>query len=198
MATIKFELNDRRAQAKLKALESAVANKAPLYAAIGAALRTRILLCFKLGIDPWGNKWRPIKFRAPAGRADAKGRFKLSKKGAGQQQANSTGSAGQPLVDTGDLRGSISVRSDGQGVTVGTNKISARVHQFGATIRPKTGTTLAFPGPNGPIVFAKKVTIPARPYLPLRRADVVELPPAWSQLAVARIKAHLTEQLEKV
>lgn len=198
MASITFTLNDKRAQAKLDALDAAASNKAPMYAAIGAALRTRILLCFKLGIDPWGTPWRAIRFRAPAGKKDAKGKFKPTKRGAGQMQANSSGSAGKPLVDSGDLRASISVKSDGQGVTVGTNKISAPVHQFGATIRPKTAKTLAFPGPNGMVVFAKKVTIPARPFLPLRRSGVVELPPAWSQLAVARIRAHLVEQLEKV
>lgn len=198
MSSIKITLNDQRAQAKLAALESAVSNKAPMYAAIGAAIRTRILLCFKLGIDPWGTPWRAIRFRAPAGKTNAKGKFKPTKRGAAQIQGNSNGSAGKPLVDTGDLRASISVKADDQGVTIGTNKISARVHQFGAEIKPKSAKRLAFPGPNGMVIFAKKVTIPARPYLPVRSVNVVDLPPVWSQLAVARIRAHLIEQLEKV
>lgn len=198
MASITFTLNDKRAQAKLAALDAAASNKAPMYAAIGAALRTRIRLCFQLGIDPWGTPWRAIRFRAPAGKKDAKGKFKPSKKGRSQMQGNASGKAGQPLVDSGELRESITVKADGQGVTVGTNKIQARVQQFGATIVPKNGKTLAFPGPNGMVVFAKKVTIPARRYLPMRRIDVVELPPAWSQLAIARVRSHLVDQLEKV
>lgn len=197
MASIKISIDDDGLQRKLNALEAAATNKTPLYAAIGAALRTRILLCFKLGIDPWGTPWRAIRFRAPAGKKDAKGKFKPTKRGAGQVQANSSGSAGKPLVDSGDLSASVSVKSDGQGVTVGTNKISAPVHQFGATIRPKTAKTLAFPGPNGMVVFAKKVTIPARPYLPLRRSGVVELPPVWAAIVRERIRAHLLNAVDK-
>lgn len=197
MANIKIGIDDGGLQRKLNALQEAATNKAPLYAAIGAALRTRILLCFKLGIDPWGTPWRAIRFRAPAGKKDAKGRFKASKKGRGQMQGNASGKAGQPLVDSGKLSESITVKADGQGVTVGTNKIQARVQQFGATIVPKNGKTLAFPGPNGMVVFSKKVTIPARPYLPLRRSGVVELPPAWAANVRDRIRAHLLNAVDK-
>lgn len=197
MANIKIGIDDDGLQRKLNALEAAVTNKAPLYAAIGAALRTRIMLCFKLGIDPWGTPWRAIRFRAPAGKADARGKFKPTKRGAGQIQANRSGSAGQPLVDTGALRSSIAVKADGQGVTVGTNKVQAPVHQFGATIRPKSVGRLVFQGPNGAVVFAKKVTIPARPFMPLRREGVVELPPVWAATVRERIRAHLLNAVDK-
>ena len=197
MASIKINIHDGGLQRKLNALEAAATNKTPLYAAIGAALRTRILLCFKLGIDPWGTPWRAIRFRAPAGSNDKRGRFRPSEKGRGQIEANRSGSAGKPLVDTGALRSSIAVKADGQGVTVGTNKVQAPVHQFGATIRPKSAGRLAFPGPNGMVIFAKKVTIPARPFMPLRRDGVVELPPAWAAIVRERIRAHLLNAVDK-
>ncbi|MGO4872748.1 MAG: phage virion morphogenesis protein [Roseiarcus sp.] len=46
----------------------------------------------------------------------------------------------------------------------GTGWIGAKVHQFGATIVPKDARALHFMF-GGEDVFAKKVTIPARPYL---------------------------------
>jgi len=48
---------------------------------------------------------------------------------------------------------------------VGVNAIYGAVHQFGATIRPKSGKSLVF-RLGGKTVFARKVTIPARPFLP--------------------------------
>ncbi len=197
MGTFKIGVDDAGLQRKLNALQAAADDRVGLYQAIGSALRTRIQLCFKLGIDPWGNPWRPIKFRAPAGSNDKRGRFKPTKKGAGQIAANASGKAGQPLVNTGAFRNSITSKPDAQGVTIGTNKVQARVHQFGAVIGPKGGGRLVFPGPNGAIVFAKTVTIPARPYLPLRRNDLVELPPSWSAIVRDRIRAHLLRGIDK-
>lgn len=181
--------------AKLAAMEKAAADTAPIYAAIGQALVTRIRICFKFGIDPWGSPWAPIRYRAirrgKNGKASAVGRK--------QAEANTgSGSKGQPLVDTGRLRNSISYTSDATSVTVGTSVSFAKTHQFGAVIRPKNGKFLAFPGPNGPVIFAKKVTIPGRPFLPIRRyGGNVELPPAWRADALRTVKNHLLAAAEK-
>ncbi|WP_175404830.1 phage virion morphogenesis protein, partial [Endozoicomonas atrinae] len=48
----------------------------------------------------------------------------------------------------------------------------AAVHNFGATIRPKKAKILAFPGKNGQTVFAKKVVIPARPFLAIEQRQI--------------------------
>lgn len=195
-----FKLDDRRASAKLKALEQAIGNPQPLFEVVGNTLLNRIRLCFKLGIDPWGDPWRPIKWRAARKREDG------SKTATGRRQvkANAAGSPGQPLRDTGRLQRSITARADANGVTVGTNLRTASgvlypaVHQFGATITPKKAKRLVFPGPNGELVFAKKVTIPARPFLPLRRGvSTVELPPAWSLLVSNALKTFLKKATEK-
>lgn len=63
----------------------------------------------------------------------------------------------------GGLQGSITFRTGPDQVAVGTNKVYGAVHQFGATIRPK-GRALVF-NLGGRKVFARSVTIPARPYL---------------------------------
>lgn len=197
MATIKFQIDDSRAVAKLQLLAKAAANPQPVYATIGRVLVNRIRLCFKLGIDPWGNPWQALKFRAP--RTSAK-TGRLTKYGKAQVAANVAGKAGQPLVNTGTLRNSVVSRVDATGVTIGTNQNPrARTHQFGAEILPKKGPRLVFPGPNGQLVFAKKVTVPARPFLPLRRAGgTVSLPVPWALEVVRALKVYLQKAADKV
>ena len=97
---------------------------------------------------------------------------------------------GQPLRDTGRLRGSISPAADASGVTVGTNINYAAVHQFGATIKPKkAGGRLVFPGA-GKMIFARQVTIPARPFLPLDGNGAAVLPDIYQRDVITRIRAH--------
>ncbi|MCB2186946.1 MAG: phage virion morphogenesis protein [Deltaproteobacteria bacterium] len=56
---------------------------------------------------------------------------------------------GQTLLDTGLLRGSLFVELAGDEVWVGSNRLYAAIHQFG-----------------GQAGRGRKVTIPARPYMP--------------------------------
>lgn len=169
MAKIRIWLQDDGVKAKLAALTKATEDMQPVYATVGRTLAARIRLCFKLGVDPWGNPWQALKFRK-----------------------------GQPLRDTGRLNRSIVSRVDGSGVTVGTNVQYAPVHQFGATIVPKNKPWLVFPGPAGKLVFAKKVVVPARPFMPLRRGEeTVALPPDWSARVTAALKDHFQHAAQK-
>lgn len=163
MAKLLFEVNDAGARAKLKALGAAAGDMRPVFATVGRSIANRIRLCFKLGIDPWSNPWAALKIRK-----------------------------GQPLRDTGRLNRSIVANPDQTGVTIGTNVKHAAVHQFGAVITPKKpGGRLVFPGPGGRMVFAKKVTIPARPFMPLKKnSTVVALPPAWSADVTRALRAY--------
>ena len=164
--------NDDDLQRKLAALERAASDMRPALEVIGRTLITRIRLCFKLGIDPWGTPWAALKIRK-----------------------------GQPLVDTGRLRSSITSQVSDTGLSIGTNlrsKSGARypaVHQFGAVIEAKPGKRLAFAGPNGTVILAKKVTIPARPFLPLRK-DGVALPEGWERDVENALRRHLTNAMK--
>lgn len=60
-------------------------------------------------------------------------------------------------------------------VAVGTNKIYAAIHQDGGVIHPKSGDFLVFQGAGGETVFAREVTIPARPFLGIDEADEREI-----------------------
>lgn len=68
------------------------------------------------------------------------------------------GGYGKTLVDTGRLRNSIDYVTSPDSVTVGSNVEYARIHQMGG----KAGR-------------GRKVTIPARPYLGVSRADMEEV-----------------------
>jgi phage gpG-like protein len=48
--------------------------------------------------------------------------------------------------------------------TIGTDVVYARIQELGGTIRPKHGRWLVFEI-DGEIIFARSVTIPARPYM---------------------------------
>lgn len=125
---------------KLEALGKRTADKQGLATTLSRTLLTLIRGGFDAGVSPSGTRWQPLKIRV----------------------------GGDPLVDTGSLRDSITatVRAAGEEIDLSTDKIQANVQQFGATIRPKNGGYLVFMGRGGHPIFAKEVTIPARPYMP--------------------------------
>lgn len=100
---------------------------------------------------------------------------------------------GLTLVKSGLLKNSIKSKSDAGGFAVGTNKIYARTHQFGANgreiiIKAKTSKGLVFKIGDKWIrkrQVTVKVDIPARPFLGLSEEDMEE------------IKATLEDALEE-
>lgn len=78
------------------------------------------------------------------------------------------------LRASGLLMRSINAQHTATTAMAGTNDIRARVHQFGATIVPKTAGRLVFRLASG-IVRARKVVIPARPFLGVDREDEQEM-----------------------
>jgi phage virion morphogenesis protein len=161
MITIDVQVTDAGASRKLQELIDRGADLTPVYATIGRVLVNRIRLGFKMGTSPYGNAWAKLKIRR-----------------------------GEPLRDTGRLQRSITARADASGVVIGTNLKQAPVHQFGATINAKPGRRLVFPGPGGRLIFAKRVTIPARPFMPLVSRNKVELPPDWALSASRALRDY--------
>lgn len=72
----------------------------------------------------------------------------------------------QNLIDTGNLRASISAELEGSSsVTIGPrNVIYAAIHEFGGVIRAVRAKALRFRSEDGAWHTVKAVTIPARPY----------------------------------
>ncbi len=79
------------------------------------------------------------------------------------------------LLESGrHLRDSVAFLAGGEEVEWGESWEFAHVHQYGATIVPKTAQRLAFTL-NGQKVFAKKVTIPARPSVGISAENAQEI-----------------------
>lgn len=94
------------------------------------------------------------------------------------------------LVKSGALRGSISEEVEGDKILVGSRGVAvapyAAAHQWGVTIKPKNARQLAFMLGNK-MIFAKQVTLPARPYIGVADGDRE----AVTSMVVAAIEARL-------
>lgn len=86
------------------------------------------------------------------------------------------------------LHGSIHhVVQGASSVRWGSGLIYAAIHQMGGEIRPVNAPALAFPSADGEMIFAQKVTIPARPYLGVSAANAAQM----ERLALSFIGSEL-------
>lgn len=157
-ASINVEISDRKVIDYIVGLRSKMADMTPLMEDIGGNVEAKVRLLFRESVDPFGRPWKPLKFRR-----------------------------GQPLRDTSNLMNSITHNARKSEVEVGTAEKYAHVHQSGAEIRPVRAKRLVFT-PRGfrhPI-FAKKVTVPARPFLPQGM-----LPVPWRQGVLLVIQRYI-------
>lgn len=150
-AMLTTEIDDKLVKKAFNALSKALAgNTTPVMAAIGTALVRNVHDRFAAAVDPSGMAWAPLNPGYAAG-----------KKGPGILREGHIRSG---------LMGSITFVASPGTVEVGTNKPYAAAHQFGVTIKPVHGTHLRFMIGGKP-VYARSVTIPARPYLGISAED---------------------------
>lgn len=176
MAQVKIDIDDRAVTEAFNRLLAIGEDPRQALDPVGRVLKTKTQLGFATGTDPYGRQWAPLKARQ-----------------------------GQPLRDKGHFMNSIDYQVEGDSVVVGTNLSYAATHQFSAVIEPKPGkfwqtqhTSVGKRGPrqftvtqpaklafmvNGKLVFANKVTIPAREIFPLEG-----LPQDWSDDALQAIR----------
>ncbi len=128
-------------------LQGVMTNTTPVMAAIGTGMVSSTQQRFVTQTDPEGASWTALNPAYAAGKRNSR-----------------------ILTESGRLRDSISSAPSRDEVSIGTNVIYAGVHQLGATITPKSKSHLVF-SMGGRTVFAKSVTIPARPYLGISLAD---------------------------
>ncbi len=133
-------------EAALGALLARSEDLSPLMDRIGMAMETTTAERFEAGVAPDGTPWKPS--RKPAGKT---------------------------LIKDGFLKGSVTHRAGRDQVEIGTNKIYARIHQFGGTIRAKDGGKLTFKLPGLGFVSVDQVIIPARPFLGVSSEDEAEI-----------------------
>ena len=169
--TLTPSFDDARMAAALGTLAGFGRSPGGVLGAIGVKLASNTWMRFREGIDPSGRRWADYAPLNPLYASHKYGPSILV--GAGMR---------------GGLQGSITSAVEGNAVLVGSNKIYAAVHQFGAVIRPKVASRLRFTM-GGRAITARSVTIPARPYLGLSdtdRADVFETLDGFLRRAMAR------------
>lgn len=154
MAGTHIVVDDKEVVEALSKLIAAIGNPEPALRNIGEHLRQTTIERFETETAPDGTPWKPLN---PL--------YAATKKGRGI------------LKESGELQREIVYQIAGSGASaellVGTNRPHAWVHQEGAIIRPKNGQGLVFML-GARKVFARSVTIPARPYLGLSEADASE------------------------
>jgi phage gpG-like protein len=155
MTAFTIEVKDQGVQAALQALSARVNNMRPVLQTIGEGIVERTKRRFEASTGPDGVKWKdnsPTTLALLAGRlAGHKGKVKKdgSLNAAGQRAyANK-----KPLIgESQDLRRQFTLSVVNGTLTVGSTPVYAAIHQFGG----KAGRGL-------------KVTIPARPFLPVHK-----------------------------
>lgn len=152
---IKIEINDGGVVEALNRLLAIGEDLNPVLNALGQKLEDRTKEGFATSTDPYGRQWAPLKTRQ-----------------------------GKPLLDRGQLLGSISYQVEGNSVEIGTNMPYAPTHQFGATIEAKDAKALRFFVDGHPVFVGRghKITIPAREMFPTEG-----LPPDWETDAMDAI-----------
>ena len=148
--SINIRVDDAAVRAALDRLRRFAADPAPALKTAGEALITSTQERIRDEVSPDGARW-------PALRPD----YAEAKRSRGM------------LIESGGLVGSFTRQVTGSRLVVGTNVHYAAIHQFGGTIRPK-GSALRF-RIGRRWVFARKVTIPARPFLGISDEDREEI-----------------------
>lgn len=91
----------------------------------------------------------------------------------GQPWTPSLKNKGETMIRRGHLRDSLTHRFNDDGFVYGSQRVYSALLHFGGTVRPKNAKALAFTL-NGKKIFAKSVTIPARPYVGFDSEDVAD------------------------
>lgn len=171
MSGITVTIDDREVIDFLARMSGRAADMTRPMREIGGLVRSAALESFVAQSAPDGQKWPVLSPATLIARARRVTGGKHRKKSGGlNARASRIVASGKALLDTGVLRGSIAVHDvTATTVTVGTNLIYAAIHQFGG----KAGR-------------GRKVSIPARPFLPGN-----PLPEALRGDILAAIRRHL-------
>lgn len=129
-------------------------------------------LVFRQERDPSGKAWKPLAKLTLNNKDHGLSKAQLASQTAHKILTGKTGELGNSLTET---TAPYAVRtSAGTEISIGTNVPYAAIHQFGGVITPKNKKALMIPMAGG-VIFAKKVTIPARPFLGFGDKDAKEI-----------------------
>ena len=174
--SFEITIDDSEVKAALTALAARIDNMQPVMQEIGEDIMERTKRRFGTSTGPDGQRWQPnaaSTVLAAIARMGSKARLKngnLSKK------AQKTLAGKKVLVDTGDLAREFEVKSTSRSVTVSNGMDYSAIHQFG-----------------GQAGKGKKITIPARPFLPVTSSG--EMYPDDQRHILQQIKDYLSDSI---
>lgn len=158
MSGVRIEGDFRRLRHALSRLKNF--NYSALNKDIGQEIRTQTKDRFKKEVDPEDNPWK-ISIRVKE-------------------------HGGKILSNNADLKNSIKVKVNEDGVAVGTNKVYAAIHQYGGSIRKKGTKKLIFRilGRNQ---IRDKIEMPKRAYLGINDENMTDI----NEILQDHIREHI-------
>lgn len=136
---------------RLASLGTGMSNMQPIMAEIGNMVANTADESFENQKTPWGEAWTPNAQSTVDEYVRKKG------KGLSGKKRSALAADKQILIVEGQLRSSITHEADDTSVTVTAGKVYAAIHQFG-----------------GEAGRGKSVTLPARPYMPIKDGELHE------------------------
>lgn len=178
--SIEIELREGEARAALRGLLSRMDRRAPFFQAVGDLVVGSAKERFRTETDPDGRPW------APHAASTIRARIR------NQQTPLTILSSNSKRKTASTLRGNISYEVTDDRLTVGSEAPYAAIHQLGGTINKPAGTRWMagrrfakkqeHPEGRDVAIAAHQITIPARPFLGLTRADedaVLKMAEGW-------------------
>jgi phage virion morphogenesis protein len=176
MTTFTVTVKDGGVQATLQALAARMGNLAPALTSLGDEIVERTKQRFDTATGPDGVEWTGHSIATLAMASGALGKGYRRKNGELNKRGEKKLASKRLLVDSGFLSGNIFPSVSGNTLTIGTPAQYAAIHQFG-----------------GQAGRGRKVTIPARPFLPVL-ADGT-LYPQEQQLVLQTLNDFLVDGL---
>lgn len=175
MPEFTINVQDAEVKALLKRLSETGQNMRPIYQDIGEGIMERTKQRFSTGVGPDGVKWLPNAQATYSILANRLGKSNLGKDGRINSKGANKLANKKPLIgETGDLARQFHVSATNDSVTIGNSMIYAAIQQFGG----KAGRN-------------KKITIPARPFLPVTIDG--QLYPQEQQSILNTLNEHLDD-----
>lgn len=151
MSNFTIEVRDDQVHAAFQALEERVSNAKGFLGGLGEDLVERTKRRFETSTGPDGVAWLKNSDVTLGLLSDRLGKSYRKKSGALNSKGEARMAGKKPLIDTGHLRRQIVWQATADTLTVGATPLYAAIQQFGGQA-----------GRN------HKVTIPARPFLPVK------------------------------
>jgi len=157
MTSFTITVQDQEVQDKLKELSARVKNMRPVLQTIGEGIVERTKRRFETSTDPAGVKWESyaplskVTLRLLTGRLSGQ-KSKVKKDGSLNASGQRAFANKKPLISAGALRRQFTIGVANGTLTVSNTMQYAAIQQFGG----KAGKN-------------RKVTIPARPFLPIHQ-----------------------------